>query len=384
MTSRIGSLVDEVLPTVIEARRTIHAHPEPSGEEFLTTRLLADLLRRGGIEPRLRTPKTGLIVDLGSGGKMVAFRADLDALPITEPPSDLSSKVAGMMHACGHDAHAAIALGASLILSRIELPGRARIIFQPAEETFPGGAFELCREGAVEGVDAIFAFHADPSLAAGSIGFRPGAITASADRFYITLEGPGGHTARPHKTVDLVYAAAKVVTELTALLDRRLDARAPLVLVFGKIQAGTADNVIPTIAHLSGTVRVADPEVRSQVAPLLERLVHQIVEPLGASPLVHFQRGIPPVINHPGIVDRLHRTALRVLGPDRATPTHLSMGAEDFARYLAETPGALLRLGCQAPGTATDLHSAGFVLDESCLEVGVRMAVEGILELLGE
>ncbi len=380
---QIATLVDEVLDTVIEVRRAIHANPEPSGEEFATTELLADRLGAAGLQPRSRTPKTGLTLDLGSEGRLVAFRADLDALPIQEPDSEISSRVPGMMHACGHDAHAAIALGVGLVLARLELPGRVRIIFQPAEETFPGGAMELCQEGVADGVDSIFAFHADPSLTAGSVGFRVGAITASADRFYITLEGPGGHTARPHQTVDMVYAAAKVAVDLPSLIDRRVDARAPVALVFGRLEAGVADNVIPTSAQLSGTVRVADTTVRDQMAPLIEQLVHHIVEPLGATATIHFQRGIPPVINDSGVIETLRSTAARIFDPAQIVTSHLSMGAEDFARYLEKAPGALIRLGCRVPGTTTDLHSAGFVLDESCLRVGVQLAVGGLLDLLG-
>jgi amidohydrolase len=381
-TSSLDSLVAAVLPDVVEVRRAIHAHPELSGEEYDTTALLVDRLRAAGLSPWLRTPKTGLAVDIGSGPTTVAFRADLDALPIEEPAGlDFASAVPGVMHACGHDAHAAIALGVALVLARMELPCRARIIFQPAEETFPGGAFELCKEGAIDGVDSILAFHVDPSLEVGYVGFREGAITASADRFYITLEGPGGHTARPHKTVDMVYAAGKVATDLPALLDRKLDARAPMALVFGRIQAGTADNVIPTSADLSGTVRVADPAVREQIPPLLESLVHQIVEPLGAKAEIHYQRGIPPVMNDPNVLEVLRVATAAALGDHRARPTYLSMGAEDFARYLEDVPGCLLRLGCQTPGEFTDLHSSGFVLDEACLAVGVRVAVEGILAL---
>lgn len=382
-TSRIDSLVASVLPTVTEVRRAIHANPELSGEEFATTELLADQLRNAGLAPRLRTPKTGLAVDLGEGPDIVAFRADLDALPIQEPPGFAhASRRPGVMHACGHDAHAAVALGVALVLGRMEVQGRVRVIFQPAEETFPGGAFDLCREGILDGVSKIFAFHVDPGLASGKVGFRNGAITASADRFYVTLEGPGGHTARPHQTVDMVYAASRVATDLPALLDRKLDARAPLALVFGRIQAGTADNVIPTTAELSGTVRVADPEVREQVPPLLDRIIHQIVEPLGARALIHYQRGIPPVVNDPEVVAVIQRAAEDCLGMDQVTRTHLSMGAEDFARYLDEVPGCLVRLGCASPEGSSDLHSAGFDLDEGCLATGVRVAVESILALL--
>lgn len=382
-TSQIQALVAEVLPQVVEVRRAIHANPELSSEEFATTELIAAVLRDAGLNPRLRTPKTGLTVDIGPGtGPAVGFRADLDALPINEPAGlAFASRNPGVMHACGHDAHAAIAVGVALVMHRLVEPPPTRVIFQPAEETFPGGAFELCKEGVTDGLREIFAFHVDPGLTSGRIGFRNGPITASADRFYVTLEGPGGHTARPHQTVDMVYAAAKVVTDLPALLDRKLDARSPLALVFGRLKAGTADNVIPTTAELSGTVRVADRDLREQLPAIIDRLIHQIVEPLGAKAIIHYQRGIPPVVNHPEVVATLQRSAEATIGHEHVTRTHLSMGAEDFARYLDDVPGCLIRLGCKTASSDVDLHSADFTLDEGCLEVGVHMAVGGILAL---
>lgn len=382
---RLDHLVTAVLPDVVEVRRSIHAHPELSGEEYRTTDLLADRLRAQGMLPRARTPKTGLTVELGSGDRLVAFRSDIDALPIQEPPGlSFMSQVPGVMHACGHDAHAAIGYGVARVMAEIqsELSGRLRVIFQPAEETFPGGAYDLVREGVMDGVTSIMAYHVDPGLPTGRIGFKTGAITSSADRFYITLEGPGGHTARPHQSVDLVYAAGMVVTQVPALLDRLIDARAPIALVFGRLQAGTADNVIPTLAELSGTLRTADRQVWEQAPSMLEQLVRDIVAPLGAKVIFHYQRGIPPVLNDPEVIRTLEGAVTTTMGPDVASDTFVSMGAEDFARYLDEAPGALLRLGCHDGGAKTDLHSAGFRIDEHCLEVGIRAGVAGLLALM--
>ncbi|MDH4117721.1 MAG: amidohydrolase [Acidimicrobiia bacterium] len=382
---RIEGLVADVLADVIEVRRQVHRHPELSGEEYRTTELVVSGLRDQGAFPRVRTPKTGLWVDFGNPGPMVAFRADLDALPIHEPAGLLyASEVPGVMHACGHDAHTAIGYGVALVMSRLEseLPGRVRVMFQPAEETFPGGAYDLVREGIMEGVDSIIAFHVDPGLDSGKVGFKRGAITSSADRFFITLEGPGGHTARPHQTVDLVYATGQLITQIPALLDRLLDARAPVALVFGRVQAGTADNVIPTHGELSGTLRTADRAVWEEAPAILEQLARDIVAPLGAKVTFHYQRGIPPVVNDAGVVQTLERAAARVLSDDAIEGTFVSMGAEDFARYLDEAPGALMRLGCREDGSKVDLHSASFRLDESCLEVGVRVAVAGLLDML--
>jgi amidohydrolase len=234
----------------------------------------------------------------------------------------------------------------------------------------------------MDGVSAILAYHVDPGLETGRIGFKPGAVTSSADRFYVTLEGPGGHTARPHQTVDLLYAMGVVLTQVPAMLDRMIDARAPVALVFGRAQSGTADNVIPTHAELSGTLRTADRGVWEEVPSMLEQLVRDITAPLGAKVLFHYQRGIPPVSNDADLVERARSAVGRALGKDALAGTHVSMGAEDFARYLDEAPGALMRLGCRDGTGKSDLHSAAFRLDESCIRVGIRGAVAALLDML--
>jgi amidohydrolase len=381
----VVELAASAIPEAIELRRLVHRHPELSGEEYRTTELIADRLRAMGMSPRMRTPRTGLWVDIGSGDRLIAFRADIDALPIHEPPGlTFVSEVPGVMHACGHDAHTAIAVGVARTLHDMgsDLPGRVRVIFQPAEETFPGGAYDLVREGIMDGVSAILAFHVDPGLDTGQIGFKAGAITSSADRFYVTLEGPGGHTARPHQTVDLLYAVGMVLTQVPAMLDRMIDARSPVAVVFGRAQAGTADNVIPTHAELSGTLRTADRKVWEEVPSMLEQLVRDITAPLGAKVLFHYQRGIPPVVNDPKIMEHAQRAVARHLGKDAVASTFVSMGAEDFARYLDEAPGLLLRLGCRDGSGKSDLHSAAFRLDEGCIRVGIEAATTSLLELL--
>lgn len=379
----IEEVATDLLPTVVEIRRAIHQHPELSGEEYRTTEVISTALRTYGLTPRVRTPKPGLILDVGPSGPLVGFRSDLDALPIQEPVGlDFASQRPGVMHACGHDAHAAIGLGLALAMDRLALPARFRFLFQPAEETFPGGAFELVREGAVEGLEAILAFHVDPSLDTGRVGLKTGAITSSADRFYVTLEGPGGHTARPHATVDIIHAAGQVVSQLPAMLDRMVDARSPLALVFGKIHGGTADNVIPTTVDLSGTVRTADRRLWDEIPSLVERVIHQIAEPFGAKAIVHYQRGLPPVVNDARVIQRLEHTVSGLLGDEAVMSTYLSMGAEDYSRYLEEVPGALVRLGCRSDDrTTTDLHASNFRLDEECLAVGLQVGIAALAEL---
>jgi amidohydrolase len=269
------------------------------------------------------------------------------------------------------------------VLAQLEpLAGRVRVIFQPAEETFPGGAHDLVREGVIDGVKAIVAFHVDPTLAAGQIGFRAGPITGSADRFYITLGGPGGHTARPHRTTDLIYAAGRVITELPSLLDRMIDSRKPFSLVFGRVTGGTADNVIPTSVELSGTCRTLDREVWDEIPSMLEKLTQDIAGPTGAKVLVHYQRGVPPVNNDERVIETARRAISDILGPDSVASTPTSMGAEDFAFYTDKIPGALLRLGALPQGPPVDLHSAAFKVDERCLETGVLGGVAAVLRLL--
>ena len=258
---------------------------------------------------------------VGTGERLVGFRADLDALPIQEPDGlDFHSQVPGVMHACGHDVHAAVAAGIAVAASRSELPGRIRFIFQPAEETFPGGAEDLVAEGMADGLEAIVAFHVDPTLEPGRIGFRSGPITASADRLLIKLEGPGGHTARPHRSVDLIYAVGRVITDLPALMDRTIDARLPAALVFGRVTSGSAFNVIPTSAELAGTFRTLDHGLWADAPVLIDRLLQEVVAPTGAKVFLDYQRGIPPVVNDEHVVAVLRRRWVPPWGWRRLPP----------------------------------------------------------------
>ena len=222
LPGEIGGLVREVTPQAVELRRLLHRHPEPSHQEHQTTALIAASLAENGVVFHDRKPATGLWLDIGSK-PAIAYRADLDALPIIEPDDNVPVSLnQGWMHACGHDAHAAIAFGVAVVLTRLEADG-FRVLFQPAEESFPGGATDLVAEGLVDGIKGIIAFHVDPSLAVGRVGARVGPITASADKLSIVLEGPGGHTARPHQTVDLIADAARVIHELPTAMRRTVD-----------------------------------------------------------------------------------------------------------------------------------------------------------------
>lgn len=375
-------MVAAIIGPITELRRAIHRHPELAFEERATTDRVASMLSDRGLSPRVRPDGVGLVVDVGTGARMVGFRADLDALPIHEPPdSPHASRIPGVMHACGHDAHTAIAVGVALTLSELELSGRVRIIFQPGEETFPGGAMTMVRERVTDGLSAIVAFHVDPTLLVGQIGLRTGPITGSADRFILRLEGPGGHTARPHRGVDLVFAAGLLATQLPGLLDRLIDARRPLTVVFGRIRGGTVENVIPTELEMGGTVRTLDRELFDELPIIMEGLASQIVAPTGAKVTLDYLRGIPPVVNDAEVVDAARVAITASLGPSAVTATTTSMGAEDFSRYLDEVPGAMFRLGSGGLGSP-DLHSSGFVFNDEALEVGVIAGTATVLRLL--
>ena len=377
-----AAVADEADRTVA-LRRAIHRRPELGHHEFETTSTVAAHLRATGLEPEIRSTELGVVVDVGSGGPMVAFRADLDALPILEASGvDFASEIPGVMHACGHDAHTAIAAGLARSMARLDLPGTIRFLFQPAEESVPGGAVEMVREGRVQGVDSILAFHVDPSIPPGTVGLRTGAITGAADRLRVRLDGPGGHTSRPHQTADLVHAAARIVTELPQLVRLRVDPRDSVAIVFGQIHGGAAENVIPATVEVAGTVRMFDPELWRGMPPLIEQLVADIARPLGAKATVDYERGAPPVVNDQAVITTVERAAGSILGADGLLPTKQSLGAEDFAWFLEEVPGALVRLGSAPDDRQVDLHAADFELDERAIPLGMMVGGAALLALL--
>ena len=379
----VRAAVTELLPEVVELRRRLHRRPELAFRELATTELVVSSLQAAGLQPQTRRPGTGLLVEVGDGERLVGFRADLDALPIQEPEGlDYRSEIPGVMHACGHDVHTAIGTGLGLVAARLQLGRRIRFIFQPAEEAFPGGGNQMVSEGAAADLAAIVAFHCDPALEVGRIGMRPGPITASADRFYVSLEGPGGHTARPHRTVDLVFAAGLLVSHLPGLIDRLTDARLPKAVVFGTVNGGTAENVIPTRVELSGTCRTLDRGLWEEIPSLLERLVHDIVAPTGAKVVFNYVRGVPPVINHVDVVAACREAVSHSLGVSVIAEAESSMGAEDFSAFTEAVPGALMRLGVKAQGERpVDLHSASFRADERAIEVGLLAGMASLLAI---
>jgi amidohydrolase len=373
----LARLVEELSPQVVELRRLLHRHPEPAHGEHLTTGLLRDFLTDAGLEFRSREPRTGGWVDIGDSPK-VGFRADIDALPIREPADHSPrSEIEGWMHACGHDAHAAIAAGIAVVLSRLSHPHDVRVLFQPAEETFPGGAIELVDEGLVDDLDSLIAFHCDPALRVGRIGARVGAITAGADIVKIVVHGPGGHTSRPHKTVDMISAASRVAAELPSAIRNSVDARSAVVTAFGSIHGGDAANVIPTEVVLEGTVRTLDAALWDVLPSLVDKILGSILGLSGAGYTLDYRQGIAPVVNDEEVVNRVTSAIRSSNGDESVVPTETSMGGEDFSSYLTVTRGALFRLGSASGGG--DLHSASFQFNEAAIPFGIHAGVAALL-----
>ncbi|MDF2975816.1 MAG: Carboxylate-amine ligase [Actinomycetospora sp.] len=369
---------------VVAWRRAIHARPELARHEHGTTRLCAEVLAAAGLRPRL-LPGTGLVCDIGQGPRTVALRADMDALPLAEATdASYSSQVPGVAHMCGHDAHTAMLLGAGLALaSAPSLPGRVRLVFQPAEEVQPGGALDVIAADGLDGVDRIFALHCDPRLEVGRVGTRTGAITSACDMLELRLTSPGGHTSRPHLTADLVHALGTVITGLPDLLSRRVDPRSGTVLVWGTVQAGHAANAVPQQGVLGGTLRTAQHATWNELEPLVRSLVTALLAPTGVGYVLEHRRGVPPVVNDAVSADLLACAAERAAGPGAAVGTEQSSGGEDFGWYLEHVPGAMGRLGVwSGVGEMSDIHQPTFDLDERALPVGVRTLVHAALAAL--
>jgi amidohydrolase len=379
VSEAIDRFLTEHEAELLAVRRRLHSHPELGRAEFATTSFLASRLEAAGLSPKVLSEGAGLICDIGTEGPLVALRADLDALPVADD-KDVAyrSTVQDVCHACGHDVHTTIVLGAGLALQQesARLPGRVRLIFQPAEELTPGGALQVIDEGGLDGVRSIFALHCDPRLDTGLVGTRSGPITAASDHVAISLTGPGGHTARPHLTADLVYAAARVVTDLPAGLSRLVDPRAGMTLVFGSVHGGTAPNAIPEAIALEGTLRTLDLSAWRRAPELLEQLLAATLGPLKADWTMQYERGVPPVVNDPGATALLSRAGVTALGTGAVVPTDQSLGGEDFAWYLDHVPGSLARLGTRCEGLDVDLHSGRFDVDERAIGIGVRLLVQ--------
>ncbi|MFD9411509.1 amidohydrolase [Streptomyces sp. NPDC059989] len=394
-----GKLPDHLRAELIAFRRDLHMHPELGHQEFRTTAAIKARLEKAGLRPRVLKSGTGLICDVGTwesegarssfeggGGRragvrpMLALRADIDALPIPDAKTHVSyrSTFPDRAHACGHDVHTAVVLGAGLVLAELDrqglLPRPVRLLFQPAEEVLPGGATDAIESGVLDGVGKMIAVHCDPRVDAGRIGLRPGPITSACDRLEVSLSGSGGHTARPHLTTDLVTAAARVAVDVPALLTRRMDARSGMSVTWGRIEAGHACNVIPMHAELSGTVRCLDLNAWHEAPDMIHAAIDEVATMHGAKFEINHVRGVPPVVNDPVITELLRESMTVRCGAESIEDTEQSLGGEDFSWYLEHVPGAMARLGVRIPGDTAkrDLHRGDFDVDESAIAVGVE------------
>ncbi|MFE3072189.1 amidohydrolase [Streptomyces sp. NPDC059247] len=378
-----GTLSEDLRVELIAFRRDLHMHPELGNQEFRTTAALKARLEAAGLAPKVLPGGTGLICDIGTPDRdrpMLAIRADLDALPIPDVKTvAYRSTVPDRAHACGHDVHTTTVLGAGLVLAGLDrqglLPAAVRLLFQPAEEILPGGAADAVEAGVLDGVGRIIAVHCDPRVDAGRIGLRPGPITSACDRLEVTLDGPGGHTARPHLTTDLVTAAARVATDVPAVLARRVDARSGLSVTWGRIEAGHACNVIPQHAELSGTVRCLDLPTWRDAPDQIHAAIDEVAALHRAKSTVTYVRGVPPVVNDPAVTELLRDAMTARCGPYAIEDTEQSLGGEDFSWYLEHVPGAMARLGVRTPGDTRvrDLHAGDFDVDESCIGTAVEL-----------
>ncbi|MEV3892496.1 amidohydrolase [Streptomyces anulatus] len=379
-----GRLSDELRAELIAFRRDMHMHPELGNQEFRTTAAIKDRLEKAGLKPKVLAVGTGVMCDVGEWDgvtPMLALRADIDALPIPDTKAGVPyrSTVPDRAHACGHDVHTTTVLGAGLVLAGLDregmLPNAVRLIFQPAEEVLPGGAVDAIESGVLEGVGRIIGVHCDPKVDVGRIGLRIGAITSACDRLEVTLDGPGGHTARPHLTTDLVTAAARIAVDVPALLARRVDARSGLAVTWGRLETGHAPNVIPQHAELSGTVRCLDLDAWRAAPDLVHAAIDEVAGMHRAKTVVNYVRGVPPVVNDAESIGLLDAAMTERRGSYAIEDTEQSLGGEDFSWYLERVPGAMARLGVRTPGDTRglDLHRGNFDVDEEAITVGVEL-----------
>ncbi len=389
VVEELGAAVDDWVTAhterLVAVRRHLHAHPELAFTEFETTAYLEEQLRRAGLAPSRLPGGTGLVVEVGEGpGPTIVLRGDIDALPLADLKDvPYASTRQGLCHACGHDVHTTVVLGVALALATLDgLPGRVRCIFQPAEETVPGGATQVVASGVLDGATRAFALHCDPSVPVGQVGLRTGAITAACDGIDVTLTGPGGHTARPHLTVDLVDALGRLITELPGLLSRQVDPRAGISLVWGSVDAGVAANAIPQHGRLRGTVRVLDRDAWRGAEEIVRSLITKVAAATGAAVELDYVRGVPPVVNDPRSVALLRAAAVETVGADGVVLSPQSMGGEDFGWFADRMPIALARLGTHGGGEPLDLHRGSFDVDEGTIAVGVRLLARTALHAL--
>jgi len=391
MREQIAERIRVLHPQLVERRRDFHRHPELAFQEVRTSGIVAEWLQALGLEVRTGVAQTGVVATLRGAkpGPTVALRADMDALPIQDVKNcDYKSTVDGKMHACGHDAHTTMLLGAASVLAglREELAGNVVFLFQPAEEG-PGGAEPMIAEGALEGVDFILGQHMAPTMPAGMIGVCEGPAMAAPDEFKLVIKGVSGHGAYPHISVDAIPLTAQVITALQTIVSRTVDPLQSAVLSIGTINGGYGFNVIADRVELTGTVRTFDGLLREAIPQRMEAIIKGVTAAFGGSYELEYIYRYPPLINDAAACELVRRVGREVLGDDRVIDAPPSMGGEDFAYFLEKVPGCFYWLGCKHPQPVHEgynLHHAGFDLDEEALFFGTQMLVEGTLAYLKE
>jgi amidohydrolase len=388
---RLKSDIDELVPDMIATRRDLHEHPELAFEEVRTSGIVAGRLRALGLEVRTGVAKTGVVGTLKGGkpgAKTLAIRADMDALPIHELNEiDYRSTVDGKMHACGHDGHTSILLAVADILSkrREELAGNVKFVFQPAEEVI-GGAEPMVKEGALEGVDNIIGLHLFSSYPMGRVGVRSGPTFASADKFVLKIQGKGGHAAMPEAAVDPIVVAAYIITALQTLISRETSPFSPAVITIGKIEAGSAFNIIPEVAELQGTMRAYSTEHREKLIRRISELARSIAAAMNASCEASFFDGCPPCVNDPAMTEMVRQAAEATVGASSVDTGSevMTTGSDDMGYFLQTVPGCYFIVGAANPekGAKYPHHHPRFNVDEDAMPIAAEVLARTALDYL--
>ena len=375
-----------IQPEMVNWRRDFHKHPELGFEERRTAAKVAEVLAPLGYRVRTGVGKTGVVAEIGSGKPVVAIRADMDALPIEEANDvEYRSQVPGVMHACGHDAHTAIALGTAKLLAQEDLTGTVRFLFQPSEETEDeegvSGAPRMVEDGAMDGVDRVLALHVDSDSPTGEIQLATEFASAGVDTFYAKVIGKGGHGSTPHKVVDPIFISGYVILALHGIVSRQIAPHDPAVISIGTIQGGQTDNVIPEVVDMTGTIRYLNPEVQETIHAEIKK-AFEVARSLGGDYELKIVVGYPPMHNHVEVVNLLKDVAGDLLGEDKIIPPEPSMGAEDYAFFLQEAKGAMFMLGCEIEGDTRRHHDPRFDIDEDCMPIGAAIMAEATLRIM--
>ncbi len=375
-----------IQPQLSAWRRDFHMHPELGFQETRTAAKVAELMEGFGYRVRRGVGRTGVMADLGSGSPRIAIRADMDALPLQEcAGAPYASQIPGVMHACGHDAHIACALGATLLLSREQFPGSVRFLFQPSEEVGDdegvSGAPRMIADGVLDGVDAILALHVEPSTPCGAIRTEVGPASGGVNSWFAEIIGRGGHGAYPHETVDPFFLTAQVINALNGIVSRRTHPFQPAVVSIGSLHGGQVENVIPERVKLTGTLRYTEKSVQELIHAEIRR-AFDVARTLGGNYELKFEIGTPPMVNHPVITALVEDAGRVLLGAGNVLPWRKDLGAEDFGCFMDIVPGTMFALGTHSAGPVTGLHNPNFDIDEDCLPIGAAMFAESALRFL--